>query len=160
MGRGRVLSSHLADHESTRVDASRRSAPVASADPSTFWIGWCFNGGAADRDVPGVLSVDLARGHYRLRTRPSRPSRLPSASRSQRRGTDDSPPLLSRSPSGAMRSLRRTVSPARGDVSRFNRYPLTRMPVLSGGFDRQHPSASLQLRDAPSRSATPRSSGA
>src|SRR5438552_3180534 len=95
-GLGAILP--LADHWSTRGDASWRRAPWRQAiRPPLHW--GCSNGGTADRDVPGVLSDDLARGYHRLRPRAPGPSRLSSASCSERRGADSSPYLLSGPPS-------------------------------------------------------------
>ena len=94
-GLGAILP--LADHWSTRGDASWRRAPWRQAiRPPLHW--GCSNGGTADREVPGVLSDDLARGYHNLRLRASRPSQLSSPSCSERRGTHTPLHLLSGPP--------------------------------------------------------------
>src|SRR2546426_8724225 len=86
--------------------------------PTRPLLHWgCSNGGTADRDVPGVLSDDLAGRHHRLRLRASWPSRLSSPSCSERRGTHTPFHLLSGPPGRRVRSLRRKVPPARGRLT-------------------------------------------
>src|SRR5438093_8270759 len=77
----------------------------------------CFNGGTAARDVPGVLSDDLAGRHHRLRPQPSRPSRLSSPPCSERRRTHTPCHLLSGPPSRRVRSLHTKVPPTRGRLT-------------------------------------------
>src|SRR5262249_41541159 len=73
------------DHESTGLTQAG-VLPLWRRLSSPLLHRGCFNGGPADCNLPAVLAADLARGHPRLRTRASRPSRLSSPSCSERRG--------------------------------------------------------------------------
>ena len=61
-----------AGHESIRVDASERRAPVVSADSSPSCRRRCSNDGLSDRDLFACSQDNLARGHARVPSRDTR----------------------------------------------------------------------------------------